>query len=184
MTFPFDRLHVVVPPVVVENSNHRWMCARNRAQDAPFRPPVGPKRGNLNQHAIPVHRRSRGMWRNKNIASQPCFYTRVERSSVRNHEAESVAVHAQPANQRVAPRFCLRNGVAALVDLEQLALFDQRVQPVGKLAALVAFRSQLAQQLLVSCRFFRLAFDVAKDGGIGKHEKKVAGLRRQVSGAC
>ena len=74
----------------------------------------------------------------------------------------------------------MRDGVAVAFDLEQFAFRDEGVETVGEVAAGGGFDTQFAQQLFVARRFFRLARDVAKDGGVGQHQFSVLSFQLSV----
>ena len=123
------------------------------------------------------------MGRNEDIAGQAGLQTGIERSDFGNHEAEAVAMHGQAANQHISSLGGLRNGVALGGDLQQLALPDECVEAVSQFPAGFAFHAEFAQELLMARRFLGLAGDVAKDGGIGKHQFSVPGSQFSVFGS-
>ena len=114
----------------MEDADHSRMGARQRAQDAAFGAAIGTNVADFDEDAVAVHGRADGMWRNKDVAGQTGLETRIERSGFRDHEAEAVAMHGQAANEGVASRGRLRNGVALTrqPDSPQRRYFSSRIR--------------------------------------------------------
>ena len=100
--FFVDGLDVVVAVSVVEDADHGWMGARQRADDTAFGAAVGADGGDFDQDAVAVHGGSGGVRRNEDIAGEASLETVIERSGFGNHEAEAVAMHGQAADEQVA----------------------------------------------------------------------------------
>ena len=122
-----------------------------------------------------MHRGANRGGRNENVTREARFQIGIERTGVRDYEPETIAMHAEASDERVAAGSGLRDGVAVGIHLKEFALLDQSLQALGQFAAAVPLNAEFAQQLLVAGRLLRLASDVAEDGGFGQHQFSVPG---------
>ncbi len=93
-----NRCHVVPLTAVMKDSDHRAVCAHDRANDASFGAAVGTDCADLYQHAVTVHRRAHRKRRNENVSRKLCLEPRIERGSVGSDKTVAVAMHAQPSD--------------------------------------------------------------------------------------
>ncbi len=132
------RRDVVVARPIMENADHRWMRTVNRAENPSFSPTVVADIDHLNQHPVPMHRRTYCMRWNKNVSGKAGFQRRTSRGNLRNHKPEAVAVHSESADDQVLVRSRLRNRIPVGVNLKQLPTGDQPLQPFMQLPSLVS----------------------------------------------
>ncbi len=119
----------------------------------------------FHQHLIAVHGRTDGRRRNEDVAVD-----RRPLAGVGDDEAVAVAVHDEAArNQVLTGRGMFGQGVAVATGFDQASALDQRLQALGKLLALFAAQTHLADELLVSGGVVRLTFEVPQNGLIGEH---------------
>ena len=157
----------------MEGADNRWIAASEHAQDVAFGTAiVGRARtlaGELDQHLIAVHCRADGGRRDEDVARD-----RKALPGIRDDEAVAVAMHGEAAGDEVlACGGVPGQRIAVAASLDQAAALDQRCNPAGELPAILATQVELADELLVSGRVVRLAFDVAQDGLVGEHGNTV-----------
>lgn len=153
----------------MKRSHHRRVCAVHGTNDAAFGAAVGADVGNFHQHAVAVHRGADKRRRDENVTGKARLQARVESCRIRRDETESVAVHAEAADQRVLSRGRLWKRVAIRIDQRELPCGDHPFKPFRKFTSLCAMQAEFAQQLFVTCHALGLALDFFQDGGIGEH---------------
>ena len=162
-----DGSHVVVSRAVMKGADHRGIAAAEHAQDAAFGAAVFLLATEFDQHLVAVHGRADGLRADEDVTAEGAALP-----GIGDDEAITVAVHGQaPGDEILMGGSVLGEGVAVAPGFDQAPTFDQRLQSFGKLLPLVAAQGHLADQLLESGRTMRLAFDVAKDGGVSKHDQ-------------
>ena len=114
----------------------------------------------FHQHLVAVHGRTDGLRADEDVAVDRAALARVG-----DDEAVAVAMHGQASGDQVLTGGgMLGEGVAVAAGFDQPPALHQRLQAFGELLPLVAAQAHLADELLVSGRAVRLAFDVAQDG--------------------
>src|ERR1019366_2140811 len=100
--FFVDGFDVVVAVSVVEDADHGGMGTREGAEDAAFGAAIGADGRDFDQDAVAVHGGSDGGRRNEDIAGKASLQISIERIGFGNDKAETVAMHGQAADKRVA----------------------------------------------------------------------------------
>ena len=142
----------------MENSNHGWMCAVQRSNDAAFGATVIAKRGHFDQNLIAVHRRIYGVRRNENVACDSRFQT-CDCCRIGSHEAEAITVQAELACDHIFPGGGLRNCITVGIDRNQLAAGHEFLQASGQFSPFVAVQAEFADELFVAGHLLWLALD-------------------------
>ena len=136
--FLVNRGDIVAAAAIVKLCYHSGVGTADQPQNTAFSAAVGANIADFRQYPVTMHRRTDGRGRNENISSQACLQALVERTGLRDDEAEAVAVHAQAPDCQIFSRCGLRNGIAVGIDLHQLPLGDELLEPLRERAASIS----------------------------------------------
>src|SRR5271169_6394907 len=96
-----DRLHGVMASAIVKSPDHRGMRAYHRAHDAAFGAAIGTNGGDVDQHAVAVHRVADYVGCYKNIPNETRFERRTQRACIWDDEAKAVAMHGEASDNQI-----------------------------------------------------------------------------------
>jgi hypothetical protein len=143
----------------MKRPDHSRIGAAQDAENSPFRSAILLAPSQLNQHLVSVHPRANRLRSDIDIT-----LNRAALPGIWDHEAVSIAMHSQPPGDKVLMRRrVLGQSKAVAASLDQASALYERLQPFRELPPLFTSYAHLADELLVSRRAMRLAFNVPKN---------------------
>jgi hypothetical protein len=142
---------------IVKGADDRGIAAAQNSGDAPAAPAVSSGRRKLHQNLVALHRAIYLVRRDKNVIVAAGL------ASLGTHKPESVAVHIQPAGNKIVARTCHREGPMIGVELDQFAPRRHTAKLLQQQPAFPASaETKFTHQLLVSGPLTRGPFNSAE----------------------